>query len=270
MNGYGTFGQARKGPGTLRRIWIACFALLLPAVAGARIVNVQSAASRKADEGLSAELAGAILWATGNTNVTQASAMLDVLYLDGPHRIFFSGRATRGIEDGKTFVNNLFEHLRYRYALTRLLSGEAFVQHEYDQFRRLKFRALFGIGPRIEFVFSEDWELALGSAWMLELERLSDDGAPDAGRKENNHRWSNYLAAGGEFTEGIAFTQTFYAQPRFDDFSDFRLLNETATVLDVKTWLAVKISFTAAYDSRPPAEVERLDTSLTTSLLFRL
>lgn len=253
----------------MRSTWIACFVLLLPALAEARIVNVQSAAYRKAEEGFTTELGGSLLWASGNTEVAQASASLGLLFLKGPHRLFFSGRATYGLENGDTYVNNFFEHLRYRRQLVGPLSGEAFVQHEYDEFRRLGFRALFGIGPRVEFVF-RDWELSVGSAWMLELERLSDDGALDAGDEERNHRWSNYLTVGGELTEGIALLQTLYVQPRLDEFSDHRLLSESAAVLDVKNWLAVKLSFVAAYDSRPPAEVESLDTTFTTSLLFRL
>lgn len=254
----------------MRTSAIACLALLFPLAAEARIVNVQSAASRKAEEGLTTEVGGSLLWSTGNTDEAQVSAVLDVLYLTGPHRIFFTARGRRGIEEGKTFANNVFEHLRYRRALSGLFSGEAFLQHEYDEFRRLQFRALFGLGPRLEFVLSENWELALGSAAMLELERLSNDDAIDAGRRERNLRWSNYLAAGGEPTEGIALLHTVYVQPRFDDFSDLRVLSESAAVLDVKRWLAVKLAFTAAYDSRPPADVERLDTNFTTSLVFRL
>lgn len=253
----------------LRSTWITCFVLLLPALAEARIVNVESAASRDAEEGLSAELAGSLLWATGNTDLTQASGTFGLLYLKGPHRLFFSGRAVYGLDEGETYVSNVFEHLRYRHRLTDLLSGETFVQHEYDEFRRLQFRALFGVGPRAELLF-RGWEVAVGSAWMLEVERFSDDGAPDAGQEEVNHRWSSYLAAGGEITEGIDLSHTFYVQPRFDDFSDHRLLSESAAVLEVKDWLAVRLSFVAAYDSSPPDEVDSLDTTFNTSLLFRL
>lgn len=252
------------------RIFLVCLVFLLPAVASARIVNVQSAASREAEEGLSAEVAGSLLWATGNTNVTQLTGTVGLLYLTGPHRIFFSGRVARGIEEGNTYINNLFEHLRYRHRLTNLFSAETFLQHEYDEFRRLQFRGLFGLGPRIEFDPSKDWEISVGSAWMLEFQRFSSDGAIDGGEEELNQRWSNYLTVGGEITEGISLLHTFYYQPRFDDFSDHRMLSESAAVLEVKSWLAVQIAFTAAYDSSPPAEVEKLDTTYTTSLLFRL
>lgn len=253
----------------MRRIWILFFVFLLPTPSQARIVNVESAASRDAQEGISAELSGALLWSTGNTDVAQASGSIGLLYLDGPHRIFLSARAAYGLDKGETYVNNHFEHLRYRHRLGSLFSGEAFVQHEFDEFRRLQFRGLLGLGPRVELVFAEGWELALGTAWMLEIERISDDGAPDAGERERNYRWSNYLAMGGEIIEGIALTHTLYVQPRFDDFSDHRLLSESAAILGVKEWLAVRLAFTAAYDSRPPAEVDSLDTLFNTSLVFR-
>lgn len=253
----------------MRRTLCFFVLLLLPMAAQARIINVESAASRKVDEGFSAEFSGALRWSTGNTNISRGSATAGLLFLDGPHRIFFSGRAAYGYENGEVSVNEFFEHLRYRHRLTELFSAETFVQHEYDEFRRLQFRALFGLGPRIEFVF-RDFEIAVGTAWMLEVERFSDDGASDAGEEEINHRWSSYLSTGGELAEGIALTHTFYVQPRFDDFSDHRLLSESAAVLDVREWLAVKFAFTAAYDSRPPATVESLDTNFVTSLLFRI
>src|SRR5690606_19726059 len=159
---------------------------------------------------------------------------------------------------------------RYRYRLESWLSGESFVQHEYDEFRRLQLRALFGLGPRFDLPLPPGNTVAVGTAWMLEYERISDDGLPDAGDEQLNHRWSSYIAAGATLTEGISILHTTYWQPKFDDFADYRFLSETSAVLDVKEWLAVQFSFVAAYDSRPPADVEELDTNLGTALIFRI
>lgn len=254
-----------------RLAFVVLLVLVLPLAAeGARIVNVQRAASRDAEEGWSGELTGSVQWRTGNTDLTRVAAGLSTLYLTGPHRFFLSGSATYAVESDETSVNNTFEHLRYRHRLFDWLSGEAFVQHEYDEFRRLLVRALAGLGPRLDLPLPPGYTAALGSAWMYEYERLTRDGLPDAGRIERNHRWSNYLAGAAILTEGISVDHTFYVQPRFADFSDYRLLSETAIVLDVKKWLAVRLSFVAAYDARPPADVEKLDTDFGTSLLFRI
>lgn len=135
----------------------------LHAAAG-RIVNVQSAASREAKEGLSGELSGLLNWTSGNTEVTQVSAGLAPLYLDGLHRLFLSAKATYGLDQGSAYINNTFKHLRYRYRLGPWLSPETFVQHEYDEFRRLSVRMLYGVGPRFEVPMPEGLELAFGSA----------------------------------------------------------------------------------------------------------
>jgi len=256
----------------IRTLLAPLLVALLPASAAAtgRIVNVQAAASRDAEEGLSGELGASLRWATGNTDLTQASGSAAALYLTGPHRFFLTARAVYGIEDGETSVNNTFEHLRYRRRFEDWLSGESFVQHEYDEFRRLQLRALFGLGPRFDLPLPPGHTAAVGSAWMLEYERISDDGLPDAGDQQLNHRWSNYVAVGAAVVEGISALHTNYWQPKFDDFADYRFLSETSVVLDVKEWLAVQISFVATYDSRPPADVDTLDTNLGTSLLFRI
>jgi len=249
---------------------LAAFALLPAAAQAARIVNVQPAASRGAADGLSGEISGQLNWSTGNTEVTQVSAGAAALYLHGQHRLYFAGRAAYGIDDGEAFVNNVFEHLRYRYRWTTAFGAESFVQHEFDEFRRLQLRALWGVGPRFDVPVPQPFELAFGTAWMLEYERVSDDAETDAGAEQLDQRWSSYLYLSATATPGIQLTHTAYVQPRFDDFGDWRLLSESAAVLDVKKWLAVKIAFTLAYDSRPPADVKKQDTAFGTSLLFRL
>ncbi len=250
---------------------VAAVLALLPLSAGAaRIVNVQPAASRGATEGISGEVTGLLNWTTGNTEVTQVSAGAGALYLTGKHRIYFAGRASYGLENDETFVNSVFEHVRYRYRWLPTLGTETFVQHEYDEFRRLQLRALWGVGPRFDLPVPKAFELAIGTAWMLEFERFTEGTEADAGEEELNQRWSSYVYGSATLDEGIQITHTTYAQPKFDDFGDYRLLSESAAVLDVKTWLAVKLAFTLAYDSRPPQDVEKRDTSFTTSLVFRL
>lgn len=90
------------------------------------------------------------------------------------------------------------------------------------------------------------------------------------GRRSLTSAGRTTVAAAVEPTSGIGLTHTAYYQPRFDDFGDYRILGETAAVLDVKKRLAVKLAFSAIYDSRPADDVEKLDTTITTSLLFRI
>lgn len=246
-------------------------ALVVPAAAhAARIINVQPAVSRGAVDGISGEISGQLNWNTGNTEVTQISAGAGALYVTGPHRLYFAGRAAYGIDSGEAFVNNLFEHLRYRFRWKPAFSGETFVQHEFDEFRRLQLRALWGVGPRFDLPVPKPLELAFGTAWMLEYERFTEGDERDAGADPLPPRWSSYVYAAATLTEGIQITHTTYAQPKFDDFGDWRLLSESSALLDVKSWLAVKLAFTLAYDSRPPEDVEKQDTAFGTSLVFRL
>lgn len=245
--------------------------LLLPLPSfAARIVNVQPAASRGGTDGLSGEVSGSLRWTTGNTEVTELIGTAGVLWIDGANRIYFAGRSNYSLDDGEAFINQTFEHLRYRRRFQSWLSGESFVQHEYDEFRRLSLRALLGVGPRFDLPVPPELELAFGTAPMLEYERYTTGPESDSGEELLHVRWSNYVYASVALDKAISATHTTYLQPRFDDFSDYRLLSETSLAVQGNAWLGVKLSFVLAYDSRPPDEVEKRDTALTTALVFRI
>ena len=52
-----------------------------------------------------------------------------------------------------------------------------------------------------------------------------------------------------------------YVQPRFDRFSDLRILQDAALEVDVVKHLSLLVGVTVAYDSDPPDGVETTDIS---------
>jgi len=59
-----------------------------------------------------------------------------------------------------------------------------------------------------------------------------------------------------------------YVQPRFDRFSDLRVLEDLAATFTVHKRLKLELSFVLGYDSDPPIEVAPLDTKLASKLKF--
>lgn len=162
------------------------------------------------------------------------------------------------------------EHVRYRYGFTERLSGEVFLQHEFDKFRRIQFRALLGAGPRVRVLTDKQATLVVGLALMLEHERIRRDSEPDAGEFRTDPRLSSYVLGRLEFMENVFLVQTLYAQPRVTNPADIRLLNDTIFEVKPNERLSVGIGFNLTFDNSPPLGVPKLDTQLRTSVGIRL
>jgi len=235
-----------------------------PAAAG--IVNVQSVLATEAEEGLSGSVSGTADWRTGNTELLVLGAAAVARQRRGRHLVVAIVRGDLGTAAGVRIAAKTFEHLRYRLELGHRITAEAFAQHDYDQFRRLSVRALGGVGPKIDLLTTRRARLAAGVAYMLEWERLRNDGAVDAGEATLAHRMSSYLTGAFDLGERLQAVETVYAQPRIDDPGDIRLLEELSFSVKASERIALTTAFSLAWDSRPPATIKGLDTALKSSL----
>lgn len=175
---------------------------------------------------------------------------------------FFVAQADFGWAGGERFSNQALMHLRYGYQVAERLTLEAFTQTDYDRSRRLSLRALAGGGPRLPLARSEGWELLLGTSYMFEHERL--DLPPEALHpvETNAHRWSNYVTVRGGSGQRLGVVATAYAQPRFDDFGDTRVLGDARLAVQIIGALSLQVSGVVRWDGRPPDGTEKLDLSL--------
>lgn len=236
----------------------------------AGIYNLQSILAIEAPEGLSGAISGAADYRTGNVNYLFLGATPLARYRSGDHLVIGLVRSEYKSSTGDTILSRTFEHLRYRYQLRERLLAEVFAQHEYDGIKRLQLRTLLGAGPKVDLVKDESYGLALGVAYMIEYERLQDDGEIDAGRSDFQHRNSSYLVGHYQLDSRVQLIETVYVQPRLTDVSDTRLLSDSQVTFQITKRLSFATSFSLAYDSRPPATIKRLDTALVSSLTLEL
>jgi len=249
---------------------VAAFAgvALAGARAEAQIVNVQPLIGGDVEkQGLSLTFEGAADLRRGNTDLTSLSGSAVGQYRAGRHLVFLLARGDFGENADVPFMNKDLEHARYRIDFLGPLSWEAFVQHDRDEFRRLALRALVGTGPRIHLVRWKIFEAALGTAYMLEHERLGGGDQPDAGETTLAHRLSSYVVLSTSASENLQLSTTMYLQPRLDRLRDVRVLNESSLLSKATKHLALKLALTSAFDAEPPAGVRSLDSALKASLL---
>ncbi|NVI99661.1 DUF481 domain-containing protein [Myxococcus sp. AM009] len=238
--------------------------------AAAQIINVQGLFDENTGPGRSAAVDLGADWRTGSIDLFSLRGALVGQWRTENHTWMGVVRGEYAFAADEVIVSKVLEHVRYRYQFTERLSGEAFLQHEFDEFRRIQFRALLGAGPRVKLLTDKKATLVVGLALMLEHERIRRDAEPDAGTFRTDPRLSSYILGRLELMENVALVQTLYAQPRVTNFADVRLLNDTIFEVKPNERLTVSIGFNLAFDNSPPLAVPKLDTQLRTSVGIRL
>jgi len=242
------------------------FLTAMASQARAQIVNVQSVLAEKPRPGLSGSLAGSVDWRTGNQKFVFLS-LSGVARLSLDKNLWIaivSGESKQSA--GESLAGNTFAHLRYRRTITDVVGAETFIQHAFDNQRRLETRGLAGAGVRLTLLKGDMFNVDLGIAYMFEYELLDNDAAqPDAGATQKNHRLSSYLFFSFDVADNVQFLETVYFQPRLDEPEDLRLLSDSSLVLRLTKRLNLATSFSVSWDRAPPAGIEGLDTSLVQS-----
>lgn len=246
--------------------------VLTPQAVRAQIVNVQGALAKPpATDGAIGQVELKLNWREGNNPLFDVGGGGSVVGRLGPVLGLVLGRGEYGTSRGLTLTRKSFEHARTRIELGPQWRWEAFVQHEYDQFRRLSLRALAGTGPALQIIDDKAIALLAGAAYLFEYERLDRRaGASDAGLCSTAHRASVYLTGHEEPGAGVLIVETVYAQPRLDHPGDLRLLGELSILSKLVSRVALKNSFTVAYDRTPPDGVRRYDTQLEVAIVVTL
>lgn len=232
-------------------------------------VNVEPLRREIASTGAAAHLAGSIASYLGNTQGVTLGGMALVGGQHGRHMGYAHGSADYSHLGGDTQAAKAFGHIRHNYLLLPFLWSELFAQMEADRFRRISLREVFGTGPRFRIAESNELNCFYGTAYMLEYVRLSADaGAVD--RSSIAHRSANYVALTWTPDQRTTLSETFYFQPRFDAFADFRMLSILSLDFKISERVSSRIDATLRYESRHAPEVKPHDFEIRNLLDFRL
>jgi hypothetical protein len=208
---------------------------------------------------------------TGNVSGSVASAAAFAGLNIGRHVAFLKVSGDYAQFNGTATLAMAFGHVRYNYRILPFLFAEAFVQIEENKFQRLALRQLDGAGVRFGIVQRDDVRVFYGTAWMFDYEKLNDDTGvfgPFRGPGWFAHRWSNYAAIELRVGKRARFADTLYVQPRFDDFTDLRLLNDASFAIDIDKRFSAKISCQIHHNTMPPSRVKPTDVDTSTSLVL--
>lgn len=185
------------------------------------------------------------------------------------HLVFLVSSIDVGRRKKNYFINRGFSHLRWVRRWIPLLSSEVFIQHQFDDFKRLQNRVLIGSGARVPLLEEKNLSLNLGSGVMLELERLSINGAI-SDPLTRYIRLTEYLAfSWNSLDKKMSIVNTLYYQPRVSGWSDYRILNELDIDFSFNQTLSFVFQIRGSYDHEPPQDVKPFDLGVTQALRVR-
>ena len=162
--------------------------------------------------------------------------------------------------------SGLFHH-RQTYRSARWVWPEWFAQVNYDRSQLLKIRTVLGGGVRTPVAAGRWGEVGAGLSMMLEDERLDLPDTASHANKTTALRASTFASL-RLVADQVLITSTTYAQPRFDDFGDVRILEDLRLATPVTDRLAMTVTIGMRYDSRPPDGLASLDARLRTGLTY--
>jgi hypothetical protein len=244
---------------------VTALVALAPATANAQIVNVQNLAGKAVKEGFTGNVGLNFNVRAGNVQFLLTGATVTTFYKFGDNVVLLTAKGDYGLKgkvgkwDDVPFRERVFEHLRYRRAFDERWGFEAFVQHEYDRWRRLNLRALVGGGPRLEVPISKDTHAAIGAAYMWQGEELLKPQAGDVQGFYVEHRLSAYITGGTKLNEHVTVAGTAYLQPNLGAINDVRGLIDGGLTVALTKKLGLKVTYVIALDSRPPETVRGYD-----------
>lgn len=229
----------------------------------AQVINIESKRFLKDTNGF---IGKADLNFNINQNTSQVISLgvnIHSQYVHNRHRVLAIGDLAF-IKAGKQdFVNSGYQHFRYNYKLSQILTWEAFVQAQYNRILLLDRRYLAGTGPRFKLIKQPNFRAYTAVLYMYEYQSQNNDSI-----ESYNNRISSYLTLSLS-SKKLEFTSTTFYQPNLSNFDDFRIANDTAFEIIITGHFNFKVGFNLLYDTRQPIGIPDLTYILKNGLTYK-
>lgn len=251
----------------LQLILLTTISMLAPCRVQA-IVNMDNLHFKQHQLGLSGSVNFQASSSSGNTKTRNASFNSQLQWNSARH----INLLVLGYEYGQTNeIRNLhksFIHGRHVWHYSESFDYEFYAQVEENEFTRLTYRGLVGTGLRFPFADTDNHTAYFGLGGFREVEKIAPEDGSSGEEIQRTGRWNIYLMSRYRLADHVKFSNTLYWQPRMGDAADRRAL--FVSILDIKTGrqFSVQFSFESAYDSEPPAGVEKQDTQVKTGIAY--
>jgi putative salt-induced outer membrane protein YdiY len=201
---------------------------------------------------------------TGNSKKLLSEATTLTVQRNGKSEYLLAGLYRYGSSRNVKDTHQGNAHFRFTQDFGNSPSAEAFLQTEFDQFKRLARRDLIGVGARQLVERAEGNSLFVGGGIFHENERFSGGGVPN----QNAFRINMYIAFVRAFSKTVSGSATIYYQPKLSVPSDMRAQIDSALQVKLAEYLALSLEWDLQADTRPPPGVQTVDTTYLVGLNF--
>ncbi len=141
---------------------------------------------------------------------------------------------------------------------------ELFGQLQSNRITGIKQRWLAGTGPRFKLLGSKTVALYAATAAMYEYEE--EQTVPIIYHRDL--RSSSYISFDYKFSKNAELISTVFYQPLFNNFADFRILNEIGVKFKFVKHFSFSTKWYYLYDSRPAARTPKLNYSISNGIEY--
>jgi len=248
----------------MRYIVCGFFIAVIHKASFGQIVNTESQRIQSDTTGWLGNIGTSFLLEKNIVQVLNINAMAHMEYKTPKSLYLFLVNFSLLKGSGQTFNNNLFYHLRYNYKISKLLRWEAFTQIQQNSVTGIRLRFLAGTGPRFKIAGTKQLSLYAATAAMYEYE--NEQAQPPVYHRDV--RSSSYVSVTYKPFQNTEIIGTFFYQPLYADFGDYRLLNEVILKFKLVKHLSITTGWYYLYDSRPAASTPKLNYNISNGIEY--
>ena len=242
--------------------------LVVSSFSAVAIVNTETVRPKPDELGYKGQVKFDLGGKSGNTEKFKAGLGHNSVWNNGAYQNFLLMSYNYGESFEVKDTNKSFFHVRHVRPIKEDVFWELYGQSQTDEFKRLKLRGLAGVGGRWEYGF-EPARVALGAGLFYSHEELKETSLAK-GETEDTGRGNFYVSLKTQPKAGLTGILTLYFQPKLDEMSDHHAYASGMLKADWNESLAFAIEAELAHDNRPPAGVEKTDTTYSSSLIWKL
>jgi hypothetical protein len=149
--------------------------------------------------------------------------------------------------ENKRFLSDGLIHLRYNRKINEWLRWEFFAQFQNNDITQIDSRLLLGTGPRFKLI--KQPKLKLYAATLLMYDREKEAAIPVV--RHCDLRSSSYLSFTWLPQDYLEMISTTYFQPLFNNFSDYRVMNQLAFKVKATPHFSLSVKWNYLYDRFP-------------------
>jgi hypothetical protein len=235
--------------------------------ANAQVVNIESLRFLNDSDGWEGTIKFNLAAEQNVNTIYNFGNAIHAQYKKGRSRCIFINDFSLSNTNGHDFENSGFQHLRYNYKLKNheRVTWEAFIQSQYNKPMKIDFRGLIGTGPRYRMIKTDKVHMYIAALYMFEHE---EDEGEMLEKIYNDHRLDAYLSFTWAPEKNAEMINTFYYQPAFADFNDYRVSESFSFAFAINKHFSFETVFGLTYDTKQPPGIPNLYWSFAQGLNY--